>query len=213
MSDPVHIEDFEIVNDMVDAAARKIWRKSYHICLYVFGAFEDVTQVGWAALCAKKSARAIISKPADGQQGLIQTIAYRGMIDYIRSVIGRQDTENCARKLKLFRTTYYMDYFMKSDPNGMITNHDEMLDYIMPKAETETPESLTMAAALQSEIDNFLNKKLNRKDKMIMDYMYKMDLSQREIGEKFSMTESRVSQIKKKAIQQARDKFANTEAT
>jgi len=208
MNKQIHIEDFDIVSDMVDAAARKIWSKSYKMCWHVFGEFEDTTQVGWAAICGKKSAREIVAKSAEGNHGLILTIAYRGMLDYVRSVVGRENAENCDRKLQLFRTTRYMDYCLKSNSRGKITNHNDMLDYIMPM-ETKTPESILIASSLQQEIDAFLNKKLNRKDKMIMDYIFKNDIGQREIGKKFKITESRVSQIKAKAIKHAKAKFAD----
>lgn len=207
MEEQIFIEDFDAVDVIVQQAANKLWKKSYKICWHVFGSFEDTVQTGWTALFASKKARAILAEPIEGNKGLINTIAYRGMIDYVRSVLGRENQDS-AKRLQLYRTTRYMDFY-KVDKNGNEYNNDELLDIIMPRHECGDPESLLIAATMQKDIDTFLNNRLSRRDKMIMDYIYKHDLTSREIGKKFAITESRVSQVKSKAIKLTQKRFAN----
>ena len=206
MNNQIHIEDFEAINKIVAQAASKLWKKSYRMCWHVFSSFEDTTQVGWTALCAKKSSQAAIALPIDGNEGLINTIAYRGMVDYMRSVIGRKDNPNSDRSLQLYCTTRYMDYY-KNNKNGDEYSSDDLLDLIMPQVELKTPESLLIASTMQKDIDDFLISKLNRREKMIMDHIFKDDYTQKEVSKKFAVTESRISQIRTKAIEKARERF------
>lgn len=206
----VKVKDFDIVNDMVNAAAKKIWSKAYRMCWHVFGDFEDSIQVGWTALCARKSARDILAKSAENNKGLIKTIAYRGIIDYIRSSVGREDAKNCDKKLQLYKTTRYMDYYNETSHDGVIS-YDELLDFIIPIQAYDEPtiETDLIQTSLQKEIDDFLNSTLNRREKMIMDHIYKKDMNNEEVSKAFSLTAGRISQIKTKAINQARKRFAN----
>jgi RNA polymerase sigma factor (sigma-70 family) len=208
MNTTIYVEDFDLVDKIIQQAAQKLWKKSYKTCWHVFSSFEDSTQVAWTALCSSRKSQEILAQSIKGKEGLINTIAYRGMVDYIRSVIGRKDKPNSDRSLQLFRTTRYMDFY-KSDKYGHEYNPEDLLDIIMPQKECEDPESLLIASTMQKEIDIFLNSKLSRKDKMIMDYIHKKDLTMKEVGKKFAITESRVSQIKAKAIKLAQEKFAN----
>jgi len=53
----------------------------------VFGSIEDAEQVGWVRMIESKKIKEILQNDeVSNNEGLIVTIAYRGMMDYIRSV-------------------------------------------------------------------------------------------------------------------------------
>jgi RNA polymerase sigma factor (sigma-70 family) len=131
-------------------------------------------------------------KGIEGNEGLIVTIAYRGMIDYIRSVAGREGKtgKTSGKAQQIFMTSYYMDYYSNDD--------GDLMDMPFPckkNSGTKIYEHL-----LAKEIDQFMEDKLSKREKMIMDHIYKDGLKQKEIGKLFSVTESRINQVKTKAI-------------
>jgi len=201
----VRVSDQEKINKLVKSAASKLWKKAYSLCWHVFSEFEDLEQVGWVRLCESEKLRTIIAGDIKGKEGLIRTAAYRGMIDYVRSVIGREDVENCARHLQLYRTTRYMDYYGKVNADGMTLSPDDILDHMLPEPLYQaTTEDAVIRNSLQAQISDFMNKRLSRRDKMIMDYLYQDGHTQKDAGKLFEVTESRISQVHKKAIKKIR---------
>lgn len=201
------INDFDKVNKLVKSAAKKFWSKAYHLCWHVFSEFEDLEQVGWVRLCESKKLRDLISKDIKGKEGLIRIAAYRGMVDYARSVIGREDTKS-ARGLQLYKTTRYMDYYSKFKSENEVVNVDDILDYMLPESTQETHEDVLVYQSIQKEIDDFMNKKLSKREKMIMDYIYVNGETMKDVGKLFKVSDSRISQIHTNAIKAAQKKFA-----
>ena len=200
----MNIKDFDKFEDLIDQTAKTLWKRSYRLCNHVFGMIEDMKQVGWTRMLESKKGRELLEVGVEGQQGLICTIVKRGMLDYIRSVLGRED-QNSSKGLQLYMTTYYMDYYLE----GHGSPHD-MLDIMLPSEnrEEKSPENTVIAKLLLEEVEEFMRNKLSRRDKMIMDYLHKNDHNRKEVGKKFKVTESRVSQLRTKAIQKVRQKYA-----
>lgn len=205
----MHIEDFEAVDKMVKAAARSLWKKAYKMCWHVFSSMEDCEQVGWTAICARKSSRELVSKSIKGKKAFIRTIAYSGMQDYIRSAIGRKDSGS-YKYLQITHTTRYMDYYVAGKNGGGLDydiSSDERLDLILPKDKLPDPESILIEKTLQKDIDDFFIRKLNTRDKMMLDHFFKKDMNLKEIAKEFGVTESRASQVNIKSIKYAQWRF------
>lgn len=191
------ISNYQGINDLVRQTAFKYWRKSWRVSNYVFASIDDVMQVCWVRLLESKKGRELITQDIEGFQGLICTIAKRGIQDYVRSHLGREGKS--SKNDRIF-TTYYMDY-LESDSGDIV-------DLPIASA-TRSIEDELIKKQMLSELNDFMNRKLSRRDKMIMDYLYKNDATAKEVGEKmFNITESRVSQIRTQAIKQLRNKFS-----
>jgi RNA polymerase sigma factor (sigma-70 family) len=197
----MNTDHLEKITDLVNVAAKKIFIKHPKFITYhVFGALEDAEQVGWVRVFESKKMKEIIdSDDIDNNAGLIVTILYRGMVDYIRSVAGREGRNGKAspKQMQILLTTRYMDYYA----------NDEGDDYDLPIPCPKNSESQIVGDILAKEIEEFMNKKLSRRDKMIMDYLFKEGMTGKEIGKKFAVTESRIAQIKEKAVKQLSGAF------
>lgn len=157
---------------------------------YVFGYFEDIEQQVWQAILSDKDLIRLTNEPIDGNEGMIVTIAYRRMIDHIRSTIGRKTDGTTHPKVKgVLRT---QDLYTQADPES------GDLEIQIP-CSRHTPATVD-DHVLASEVEAFMRSKLSRREKMIMDYLYQKDMGGREVGKKFSLTKGRISQVRKQAI-------------
>lgn len=190
-------ERLEEVSKLLRQTAFKFWKRSYHVSRYVFHSIEDTMQVGWVRLLESKKGCELLSN-TEGNAGLICHIAKRGMQDYVRSVLGREGKDS-AKSLKL-TTTYYMDYYEN--------DQGDLMDIPIEHA-TVSIEQQVIEKQIMSELDEFMRKRLSRRDKLIMDYLYREGKTAREITKKFSMTESRISQIRSKCIDELRSKYGS----
>lgn len=188
------IRNLREIADLVNTAAKKLFRKHHRsITNHVFGSIEDAEQVGWVRMVESKKIKEILENDAvKDNEGLIVTIAYRGMIDYIRSVAGREGKTGKAsgKAQQIFMTSYYMDYYSNED--------GDLMD--IPFSCKKNDGAKIYEHVLANEIEEFMKKKLSKREKMIMDYIYKGGLKQREVSKLFSVTESRITQMKDKAI-------------
>ena len=197
-AEKIKILRYDEINEALKKTAYIMWKKAWSMCYHVFYNIEDAVQVMWTRLLeSKKGRELIILDDISDYVGLIVTIAKRGMLDYIRSVLGREG-KNDHRKGVLY-TTYYMDYLEgDSDP----------FDIMLPAQDT-SPEKAAIRNNMMKEISTFLNNRLSRRDRMIVSYVFNNKLSMKEIGEKFSITESRVSQLTGKTMKELKKEFAN----
>ena len=159
----------------------------------MFGSIEDAEQVGWVRMIESKKIKEILQNDeVSNNEGLIVTIAYRGMMDYIRSVAGREGLTGkaSAKSQQIFMTSYYMDYYSNDD--------GDLLD--MPFPCKKNSGAKIYEHILANEIEEFMRNKLSKREKMIMDHIYKDGFNQKEVGKLFSVTESRINQVKTKAI-------------
>ena len=183
--------DMDKMSDLMNVAAKKLFiRYPKFLTHHVFSELQDAEQVGWVRMLESKKIKEIMKESAiDGNEGLIITIAYRGMIDYIRSVTGREGKRS-RREQQVVMTTYYMDYYSSKDGG----------DRDMPLYSTRDNGKTMVEQLLAKEVNKFMRKTLSCREKMIMDYLFKDDMTQREAGKKFKVTESRINQIKTQAI-------------
>ena len=196
MVDKLHIHDFAKVKKIVEQTAQKYWGRNYKVSQYVFGTVEDARQVCWVRLFESKTARQIISEDIGESGGLISIIAKRGMQDYVRSTLGRNGHANNS---KACYTTYYMDYYN--------TGENDIVD--LPLADLRVSvEDAVIEKKLYEELMDFINNKLSRQERMVMNYIYKDGQKMKKIGrDLFSVTESRISQIKRKALDKLRKQY------
>ena len=192
------VDHMEKMTDLMNIAAKKLYiRYPKFLTQHVFGGLEDAEQVGWVRMLESKKIQELVElETLKGNEGLIITIDYRGMIDYIRSVAGREGRgdKQSKKQQQILMTTYYMDYYQSK--NG------ESRD--LPIYSTQTNDVTMVEEILAKEVNEFMRKKLSRKDKMIMDYIYQCDLTQKEVGKEFKVSESRINQIKTQAIRTVR---------
>ena len=200
MVDKTFLENYPAIDKLVRQTAHVYFRKSYRISKYVFSTVEDAQQVGWVRLLESKRASELMAGDITGSEGLLCKIAQFGMKDYVRTVLGRDGKSNKNYKGKgKLATTYYMDYF----------NNDDNDTFDLPIASNDpSAEEVLIREQLMNELQGFMENKLSRRDKIIMDYLYKKEMTADEVGGRFAITESRVSQIRSAALEKLRDKYA-----
>ena len=187
----LNIPDYEQVNDIVNRYAKSYWKKSAHkIRDYVFEGLDDVMQSCWVVLIERKQARKLIEKEELEASDIatLTTIMKRGLIDYIRTHVGRYQEGKDTNKSIFMFTTYYMDY-----------TADETSDIVDFAFEDQSPavkvEDLVIQKSLQEQLNSFLSNRIKPRELQIYDLVTKEGRTMKEVGRPFYITESRVSQI------------------
>lgn len=135
---------------------------------YTFSTVEDAYQQGWLCLWSDVKALMLAEKDPEANGGLIYTTVYRNLQDYVREVCGRE-------KMNSHKT------------RGITATSAEVKEL----AVTIDP----IEKILANDIATFLSKKLNARDMYVARLFFTEGLTQKEIGKKLQVTESRVSQI------------------
>lgn len=178
--------------DLVNKAARTYYSKSYYkIRQYVFAEFEDIEQTIWVGLLSRKNIVSILND-IEGNEGLIVTVAQRAIIDYVRTIIGRDRKDKDGNYITNKKSTWFAEI------NHMTFENEDGEEYSIQVSDEGEGQKLMFEETVKKEIDDFLKSKLSRREKMIYDYVKSGKITMKEAGKYFSITESRISQIKKK---------------
>ena len=191
------IFDHGKLDDLIEKAVRSFYkRNNQHLMYHAFGEFEDAMQVGWTRLLEAKKARALIAKDISGFEGLITVIVQRGLVDYMRTHLGRSGKGLPDYKGNgVLATTYYMDYYTNEDGG--------IMDLPMPSPQDVEEEVIT--SALAEQIRAFMAAKLNPREKMMLEMHTDRGMTMREIAKMMYVTESRVSQVVAKSKKTIRE--------
>lgn len=225
----IAIFDFDTLNELVQKTVRSFYKRHLPKLNYLaFGEFEDAVQIAWTRLIESVQARDIIIGNISGKEALLVTIMKNGLIDYMRSRIGRD--ENTHKSKGMFATTYYMDYYRTSDTVIDLPIKDrrytpENFDRAILVSQLlddwkEEERKVKIREKMQRDIEQFIRKKkekqekrkkreLTDQEKNTLKLMVHWGMDQREIGRSLGLTESRVSQIVKKGIDKLKEKHGD----
>jgi RNA polymerase sigma factor (sigma-70 family) len=191
MAASLNIPDYGQVNDLVNKYAKSYWKKSaLKVRDYVFQDLDDVMQSCWVILIERKQARRLLEKEEleDNDKATLTTIMKRGLVDYIRTHVGRYYEGKDTNKSTFMFTTYYMDY-----------TADETSDIVDFAFQDQSPmakvEDVVIQKSLQEQLDSFLSNRIKPRELQIYDLVSKEGRTMKEVGRSFYITESRVSQI------------------
>ena len=185
----IELHEYEELENLVQKIANSFIKKNYSALIAIaFGNRDDIMQVIWTRFLEVNKSREIIKSGIKGNKALLTTIAKRGLVDYMRTQIGRHDEKRGTKNYKgqgMMKTTYYMTYMYPEEGGYVDIMIEDPKDY-----EAEIMENI-----LREELDNFMRQKLTPKENMVMKLYAKDQLNMKEIGDVMSVTESRVSQI------------------
>jgi RNA polymerase sigma factor (sigma-70 family) len=188
------IRNPELIADLVNMYAKSYWKKSpIKVRNFVFQDLDDIQQSCWVCLIERKQARKLLEKEdlTDKEQGLLVTIMKRGLVDYIRTHVGRYTEGKDTNKSTFLFTTHYMDY--------VADEASDIIDFAFhdpsPSAKVE---DAVIQKSLQEQLDSFLSNKIKPRELQIYDLVSKEGRTMKEVGRSFYITQSRVSQIVEK---------------
>lgn len=174
------------------------------ITYYTFGGeIEDAYQQAWICLLEDSKTMKLLPN-FDKHGGLIYTTVYRDMLDYIRSICGRENANSkkgISFKQKGIFNTINMDRFpMDSDatenPEGGISKEQAQIIANYEIGDKHDLDATNLI--LSKEIAEFMNKKLTVKDNYIARLLFAEGYTQKEVAKKLCISESRVCQIQQK---------------
>ena len=218
-----NIPDYEEIEDFVDKLGRDFIKKNHKsIWYHSFGDLDDIKQVIWTRFLEVKKARELIYTSIKGNKGLLTTIAKRGLIDYVRTQIGRQlEKGKYSKKGTLLNSTYYMDYY-ESEDGGFFELPVPDKRYSIENIENAVVLNEIRRNYIENKISNdissWLNKREKRKkyereltdkEKHVLYLSVEMGMTMKQIGRNLEITESRVSQIYAKSIETLKRKYAD----
>jgi RNA polymerase sigma factor (sigma-70 family) len=188
------IKNPELITELVNKYAKSYWKKSpIKVRNFVFQDLDDVMQSCWVVLIERKQARKLLEKEEmeDSDKATLTTIMKRGLVDYIRTHVGRYTEGKDTNKSTFLFTTHYMDY-VADDTSDIVdfTFHDPS-----PSAKVE---DVVIQKSLQEQLNSFLSNKIKPRDLQIYDLVSKEGRMMKEVSRAFYIRESGVSQIVEK---------------
>ena len=144
----------------------------------------------------------MIKDGINGNEGLLATIVSRSIIDYVRYIVGRANKDNSGEYLNNNKSIWKSEFhFMEySDYNS------DFIPFELPSKDAPV-DAQVAENILKQEIEDFISSKLNKSERMIYQYIKSGKISAKDVGKKFKLTESRISQVKSNAENKIKEHF------
>lgn len=182
----------DVCDRIIWTAARKIYRKlPKKLTAYTFGSMSDAHQQGWVYFLKDEKNHNLTLPYVIKYGGLLTTAIYRDLIDHVRSVCGRDRPNGkdlIQKKTQRIFNTASVDNFDFNESENSIEQYERVLT---------------------KEIASFMSRCLNVRQNYIARLYFAEGYTQKEIGKKFQMTESRVNQIIKQIEREVYRQFKN----
>lgn len=176
------MKNFKRLDTIVWKAVNILFRKPSYALQYAFGDKEDAYQEAWLALIQEK----FDLDTTDG--AVLYRVIQRRLYDHMRTVLGRTKDNKPTNKGKALQSQ----------------SLDESLTHSDHQLETKP---IAFERTLTNSIVEFLNNKMNVREQYIARMFFFENLTEKEIAKKLQVTESRVSQVKKKITDKIGKRF------